>query len=128
MDNADIMRGCMVIGRRISRRDVLEKVTGKEQFSGDMSKEGMLFVVPVHSPVPHGEIVNIDTKEALTVPGVVCILTAADIPGHNMIAPYVIDGQPLLASDRVRSIGDVLCIIAAEDEESAKKARALIKS
>ena len=98
MDNANILRGCLVIGKRIPRRDVLGKVTGKEQYSGDMSREGMLFVVPVHSSIPHGLIRIIDTQAAQSVPGVVSILTAADIPGHNTITPYVIDAQPFLGN------------------------------
>ncbi|MDD5367852.1 MAG: molybdopterin-dependent oxidoreductase [Anaerolineaceae bacterium] len=119
--------GSGVIGKRISRRDVLDKVTGKERYSGDLSKENMLTTIPVHSPVPHGIIRKIDTKVALSVPGVVSILTAADIPGRNTITPFVIDEQPFLSSDRVRSMGDVVCIIAAEDELSAQKAKTLIE-
>ncbi len=116
-----------VIGKRIQRNDVLNKVTGAERYTGDLTKEGMVFVYPVNSPCPHGIIRTIDANDAKSIPGVVTVLTAADIPGSNKIMPYVIDGQPLIASDRVRSMGDVVCLVAAETEKIAKQAAAKIK-
>jgi len=127
MTNVEEIVDSNMIGKRIPRIDVLDKVTGGERYTGDLSKGGMLMVLPVHSPVPHGEIRKIYTEEAQSIPGVVRILTAADIPGRNTITPFIVDGQPFLAPDRVRSLGDVICLVAAENEESAQLASKMIK-
>jgi CO/xanthine dehydrogenase Mo-binding subunit len=116
-----------VIGKRVPRFDVRKKILGEERYAGDLSKPGMLIGCAVHTPVPHGYIHNIDVESALNFPGVHAVLTASDIPGENVMSPYVIDGQPFMASDQVRSLGDVVCVIAAEDEYTARKAAGLLK-
>ena len=60
-------------------------------------------------------------EKALRVPGVEKVFTAKDIPGKNLVGTIVKD-QPILASDRVRYIGDPVALIAAKTEEAAEEA------
>ncbi len=70
---------------------------------------------------PHARIAGIQYAEALNVPGVERIFTARDIPGKNLIGIIKKD-QPVLASDRVRYIGDPVALVAARSAEAAEEA------
>ena len=85
----------------------------------------MLLGKVVYSKQAHAVIRNIDISEALTVPGVHCILTSKDIPGENQMGPVVHD-EPCLADREVTFIGQAMALIAAETEEAALKAENLI--
>ncbi|HID64130.1 MAG TPA: aldehyde oxidase [Anaerolineae bacterium] len=114
-----------IIGRSVTRLDVLDKVTGKTLFPGDLYMEGMLYAKVLWSERPHARILGIDTAEAEKVPGVVAILTADDVPGNEY--GLIFKDQPALNRDKVRSVMDNLAIVVAEDERTAKRARNLIR-
>ena len=114
-----------IIGRSVIRSDVLDKVTGKTLFPGDLYMEGMLCAKVLWSERPHARILDIDTTEAEKVPGVVAILTADDVPCNEY--GLILNDQPALNKDKVRSVMDRLAIVIAEDERTAKKARNLIR-
>ncbi len=63
-------------------------------------------------------MLGLDTDAARAVPGVVAVLTAADIPGGNQIG-VIFPDQPLLVTDRVRMVGDRLALVAARTPEAA---------
>ncbi len=119
-------RDTHVIGKRIPRFDVKDKILGKERFGGDLYLPDMLTGYPIHSPAPHAHLRKIDVEAARKLPGVHAVLTAADIPGKNVSSPYVVDEQPFMAADRIRSVGDVICVIAADNEEIARRAAGLV--
>jgi CO/xanthine dehydrogenase Mo-binding subunit len=114
-----------IIGRSVTRSDVLDKVTGKMLFSGDFYMEGMLYAKVLWSERPHARILSIDTAEAEKVPGVVAVLTADDVPCNEY--GLIFKDQPALNRDKVRSVMDNLVVVVAEDERTAKKARDLIR-
>jgi len=114
-----------IIGQSVTRSDVLDKVTGKMLFPGDLYMEGMLYAKVLWSGRPHARILSVDVTEAEKVPGVVAILTADDVPCNEY--GLIFKDQPALNKDKVRSVMDNLAIVVAEDERTARRARDLIK-
>ncbi len=88
-----------MIGLNKERIDVLDKVLGKPVFAGDRSTEGSLFAVVYRSPRPHAWIRRVDLSKIQAQPGVVKVITAADIPGQNRFGAIKKD-QQCLAENR----------------------------
>ena len=107
-----------VVNRPLPRVDAYEKVTGKLKYGADLRFEGMLHARCVYSRFPHARILAIRKEKALAVPGVRCVLTAADLPGEKTMGE-VIQDQYVLAEDRVRYLGDVVAVVVAETPEAA---------
>jgi len=113
-----------VIGRRLPKPDAIAKATGQAEFIDDFVLPGQLYGKILRSPYAHARIVNIDTTEALKLPGVKAVLTAKDIPGNRM--GFGMDNEGL-KKDKVRYIGDDVAAVAAVDEDTAIRALDLIK-
>ncbi len=110
-----------VIGKQVIRKDGYGKVTGRLKFGADFDKAGFLYGKVLRSPYPHALIKKIDTEKAKTVPGVVAVLTAKDVPGRNGFGAIIPD-QPVLCGDKVRYIGDGVALVAAISEDIAVQA------
>ena len=108
------------VGVEISKVDVLNKVLGEAKYGADLTSEEFLYLKVLRSPKAHAKIIRIETEGALRIPGVERIFTAKDIPGRNLLGTIVKD-QPVLASDRVRYIGDPVALVAAKTEEAAEE-------
>jgi carbon-monoxide dehydrogenase large subunit len=67
------------IGKPLRRKEDLRLVTGGGRFSDDVSLPGQAYAVFVRSPHAHARIRSIDTKTARAMPGVLAVLTAADV-------------------------------------------------
>ncbi|HYC36598.1 MAG TPA: xanthine dehydrogenase family protein molybdopterin-binding subunit [Usitatibacter sp.] len=104
------------------RSDLLEKVTGKATYASDVKIPGMLHGRVLRSPLPHARIRSIDTSAALAMPGVVAVLTGADLEGANTHWGLYLRDRPLIAIDRVRYVGDPVAAVAAVDEFTAEEA------
>jgi len=109
------------VGIEIPKVDALEKALGIAKYGADLPAQEALYLKVVRSPRPHAKIVRIETEEALRIPDVQRIFTAKDILGKNLVGTITKD-QPVLASDRVRYIGDPVVLIAAKTEEAADEA------
>jgi CO/xanthine dehydrogenase Mo-binding subunit len=109
------------IGVDIPKVDVLRKVLGEARYGADLSIEGPLHLRVVRSAKPHAKILKIQLDEAMKIRGVDRIFTAKDIPGKNAIGTITKD-QPILASDRVRYIGDPVAMVAGKTEEAVEEA------
>ena len=109
------------VGIEIPKVDVLEKASGDAKYGADLPSRDPIYLKVVRSPKPHAKIVRIEMGEALKGPGVERVFTAKDIPGKNQVGTITKD-QPILASDRVRYIGDPVALIAAKTEEAAEEA------
>ncbi len=116
---------CTVVGKRVERKDARAKVTGETIYPSDRSREGMLWVVAVRAAHPHARILSIDTERAAAAAGVVRVLTARDVPGENAFGIQFHD-MPVLCSDRVRYLGDVVALVGAESRRAARQAAALV--
>ncbi|KJR49221.1 Xanthine dehydrogenase, molybdenum binding subunit [Desulfosporosinus sp. I2] len=113
------------IGKSIQRIDGIDKVLGKSQYIADIDLPGTLCLKVLRSDVAHALVKKIDVSEVERIPGVVRIFTHVDIPGINGYGIIVKD-QPAL-TDKVRFKGDAIALVAAENEEIAKRALKLIK-
>jgi len=109
-------------GRRL---EALEKATGRAIYAADLSLPGMLHARAVRSPFFHAEIASIDGSRARAVPGVVAVLTAADVPGDNRFGRRYKDQQVLVES-RARQLGDPVALVVAETVEAAEAAVPLV--
>lgn len=105
--------------------DARDKVLGSALYAADLTMPGMLHAAVLRSPHPHADILDIDDREARTLPGVVAVVTARDVPGLNRFG-RVIKDQRVLADGRVRQIGDTVAAVAAESPETARRALSLI--
>jgi len=122
-----------IIGKSIKRIDALGKVTGQTIYPGDRAQENELWLKILFARRPHARIISIDTTEAKALPGVMDVLTAADVP-INQYGLQIPD-QPVLCGpgsskrggDIVRFVGDQVAVVIAETEKIAAQARDLIK-
>jgi len=122
-----------IIGQPINRVDARAKVTGEAKYPGDLAMEGMLHAKILFAERPHARVLQIDTSEAEAAPGVVAVLTAADVPvnEYGLQTP----DQPVLCgpgsskpgSDVVRFVGDQVALVVAETERAAIRARDLVR-
>ena len=114
-----------LLGDSLPRPDALGKVTGAARYPGDLIRAGMLHIKVIFSGRPHARILSIDTSAALAMPGVVTVLTAADVPFN---AFGLIDAdQPVLCGDVVRFEGDKVALLIAESAEVAEAAAKMVK-
>ena len=112
------------IGRRLPRRDAVLQVTGQVRYAEDLRFPKLLHAKFLHSRYPHARILSIDTSRATRAPGVVAVITGADVPfnGMGVFRP----DQPVLANERVRYLGDMVAAVAGETEQAATRALDLI--
>lgn len=114
------------IGDSPHRPDGVAKLKGEFQYAQDLTAEGMLWGATTRSPHPHARIVSIDIAPALAIGGVHAVLTAGDVPGRAVFGLEDAD-QPVLAGEVVRYWGEPVAIVAAEDDDTARKAAAAIE-
>jgi carbon-monoxide dehydrogenase large subunit/6-hydroxypseudooxynicotine dehydrogenase subunit gamma len=128
------------VGASVPRKEDRRLLTGTGQFVDDVDRPGQLWVRFVRSPSAHARLVGVDTAEAEAVPGVAGVLTAADfgddaprIPIRLAVdVPTTVDRdldaflQPVLATDRVRYVGEPVAVVVAEDPYVAEDAAELV--
>ncbi|MBI2917471.1 MAG: xanthine dehydrogenase family protein molybdopterin-binding subunit [Chloroflexi bacterium] len=108
------------VGQRVVRVDGVEKATGHVTYATEVVLPGMLHGKVLRSPYPHARIRRIDTSQAETMPGVVAVVTIADVPQHS--SGYFLQDHHILARDKVRYVGDEVAAVAAADEDTAERA------
>lgn len=126
MGEAPRPRAFQAVGHPLPRPDARAKATGEAVFAADLYFEGMLHGKVLRSRYPHARVLRVDTSRARALPGVVAVLTAADVPGaknHGLLR----NDWPVLAYDKVRYMGDAIALVAAETEETAEAALKLIE-
>ena len=112
------------IGRAIPRREGVAKVTGRARYIDDLTLPGMLHGVTVRSPVPRGILRGISYGAGVPWDDIT-IVTAADIPGRNVVA-LILDDQPYLADGRVNHAEEPILLLAHPDGQLLQEARRLI--
>jgi CO/xanthine dehydrogenase Mo-binding subunit len=123
------MPDTQVVGKSVNRADARQKVTGRALYVGNIEMPGMLHVAVLRSPHPHARIVRVEKSKAEFLPGVVAVLTGADIAAMPGVDPYfgpAFRDQPILAIDRVRHVGDPVVAVAAKNLRTAEDALQLI--
>jgi xanthine dehydrogenase molybdenum-binding subunit len=115
-----------VIGTRPIRPDGVEKVTGKALYGADIDLPGLVYGKVLRSPHSHARIVSIDTAEAEALPGVLAVMTHADLP--IAIAGESDDAAAnVLANEKALYRGHAIAAIAATNLHDAEAALAKIK-
>ena len=116
------------IGSRVHRLDVEEKVLGYGKYPDDFYFPGMIYGSALRSKYPRARVMSIDTSAAEALPGVVCVLTAADIPGKNLIGHLVHDWPVMIPVGGITHfLGDAIALVAGETQAIVEKAKKLIK-
>jgi aerobic carbon-monoxide dehydrogenase large subunit len=121
------------IGARVPRREDARLLTGRGRFVDDEARPGQLWMRVVRSTIAHGLLLSVDKARAIALPGVRCVLTGADIelplipvrvsPRAGDLQPYL---QPVLASNRVRYVGEPVAVVLAEDPYLAEDGAELV--
>jgi CO/xanthine dehydrogenase Mo-binding subunit len=114
------------VGQSIPKIGVIERLRGAPIFSADLDFDDILVLKLLRSTKAHARIVDIDYGKALQIKGVVRVFTEQDIPGKNLIG-IINKDQPLLATGKVRSIGEPIALVAAESESAAQSALDVIE-
>lgn len=116
------------VGSRVHRIDVAEKVQGYGKYPDDVYADGMCYGSAVRSEYPRARVLSIDTSEAEALPGVVCVLTAKDIPGKNYVG-HIKKDQPTLipVGEITHYLGDSVALVCAKDQETLETAKKLVK-
>jgi carbon-monoxide dehydrogenase large subunit len=121
-------RGPGEIGR--SRRPIEDErlVLGRGQYVSDFRLDRTAFLAFARSPYPHARITEIDISRAAAAPGVLAVLTAADLPTRPPVVAVGVLATvpPWLARDVVHTVGEPIVAIIAESESLAADAVALI--
>jgi len=117
------------VGHKHLRPEAVEKVTGSAIYTDDLTFDGMLFAKAKRAMIPHGFLTKLDISKAKALPGVVAVLTAGDIPGEHLHGLVIYDWPVMVGiGERVRYVGDALAIVAAETQDIADQASALIEA
>ncbi|HAM58435.1 MAG TPA: hypothetical protein DCQ64_24695 [Candidatus Rokubacteria bacterium] len=127
------------IGQGIRRFEDLRLLRGQGRYHNDVNLPGQAHAVLVRSPHAHARIRSIDTSAALRAPGVLAVLTGADVARDGLGTMRMTlrrqrpDGSPMFASphrgltqDRVRHVGDPVALVIAETPAQAADAAELV--
>ncbi|HYF85154.1 xanthine dehydrogenase family protein molybdopterin-binding subunit [Azospirillum sp.] len=127
------------IGASVRRREDQRFLTGRGNYTDDFKRPNMTHAVHVRSPYAHARILGIDFTDALAMPGVVAVLTGADMEADKVGSLpcgwqiHSKDGSPMkepphypLARDRVRYVGDAVAVVIAETREQARDAAEMV--
>ena len=109
----------------MARSDAAEKLRGDAQYVGDLVVPRMLHGQVLRSPYAHARIVSIDTSAADAMPGVVAILTGADLLDIDPYYGHAIKDRPIVAIDRVRFAGEPVAARATQAEAISSASRRL---
>ncbi len=117
-----------LVGSRSARYQGAELALGDKEFIGDMVVPGMLHGAIRFSDHPRARVVRIDTSRAGEHPGVVAVVTAADVAGDRTQGSIVRDWPQLVAEGETTAyVGDAIAAVAAETRQAAREAAALIE-
>jgi aerobic carbon-monoxide dehydrogenase large subunit len=120
-----------LVGTPVARREDRRLLTGGARFVADLDLPGCLSVTYVTASVAHAVIRSVDTDAARSTPGVVDVVTAADLdigpqPQISPTYPPVM-ARPLLADGRVRFVGEAVVAIVSETEAAGEDAAELVE-
>jgi len=128
-----------IVGDAPKRREDLRFLTGRGRYLDDLAFEGLVHAVVLRSPHAHARIERIDKQAARAAPGVLTVLTAEDARADGLQPlrpsaeanvqtgkPFAFAPQPVLASGKVRYVGEPVALIIAETHAQALAAAELI--
>jgi selenium-dependent xanthine dehydrogenase len=115
------------VGARLARYDAVRTALGDRPYVDDLVRPGMLHGAVALSAHARARVRRLDTARAAAHPGVVAVVTAADVPGERWYGLIEQDWPGFVAvGEEVRCVGDVLAAVAAVDRHAAREAAALV--
>ena len=123
------------VGQPIERLEDFRFVRGRGQYVDDLARNDMLHAAILRSAVAHGRIRTIDVSRAKKVPGVHAVIIAADLGNPIPLVPMRLQpmpefeafGQPVMARDKVRYVGEALAMVLADSAGIAEDALSAIE-
>ncbi len=109
------------------RLDAVPKVTGKARYAVDFRAHGMLFSAVVRSERGHAVLAGVDDSDALSVEGVVAVITGEDLAPLFPRFGHIIPDHPILAIEKVRYLGEPVALVVAENRYAAHDAADLVR-
>lgn len=121
-----------LLGRGLAHHDFVDKVRGSLRYADDWQLPGMLHGKIVRAQPPSARIAAVHTAQARAVPGVVAVLTAADVPANQLVEEVTglgapVRDAPVLADEVVRYAGEPVALVAAETPEAAEQGAELVE-
>jgi len=117
-----------LVGTNVTMVGGLAKVTGAVNYAPDLVLPRMLYAKALRSPYAHANLLRVDASKAEKLPGVVAVITRDDLAGLSPYFGPVVDDQPAVATDRVRHVGEVVALVAAESRDIAEESLDLIEA
>jgi CO/xanthine dehydrogenase Mo-binding subunit len=115
------------VGHNVERVGGVDRVTGAQKYTADLHMEHVLHVKMVYVDCAHARIDHIDTAEAAKVDGVRCVFTSKDLPQPvPKFGPTFVD-RPVIADGESLFFGEAVACVAAETEDAAEAAAALVR-
>jgi xanthine dehydrogenase large subunit len=124
-DAGDALRTLHAVHAAIAHDSAEKHVAGEALYIDDLPEPvGLLHLFIGQGTRAHAKVTRLDLSAVRSAPGVVCVLTSADVPGKNDIGPVMAD-EALLPEGVVRYVGQPLFAVAAESLAKARTAAAL---
>lgn len=117
-----------LLGESMNRVDASAKALGEAKYADDFYMDGMVYGSALRSEYPRAEILSIDKSEAESMDGVLCVMTAEDIPGTQKVGHLKRDWDVIVPVGKTTHyLGDAVALVAAETPEILEKAKKAIK-
>ena len=127
------------IGASVRRKEDHRFLSGRGNYTDDINRPGQLYAIIRRSDRPHARLLSVDTAAAKAAPGVIAVYTGADLDAdgiggvpcgwqiHNKDgSPMAEPKHPVLATGKVRHVGDPVAVVIADTREQAKNAAELL--
>jgi carbon-monoxide dehydrogenase large subunit len=116
------------LGRSVRRKEDARFIVGRGNYIEDITLPNMLHMAILRSPFAHATIKSIDTSRATELPGIVAVVTGELLAEHNLAWMPTLSGdtQAVLATDKVRTQGQEVACVIADDPYTAHDALELI--
>lgn len=125
-----------LFGASVKRRDDPQLITGKATYTDDVKLPGLAYAAIVRSPHAHARITSVDTRKARSQPGVAAVYTGKDVADKLSPLPCAwlipnsdlkVPPRPVIASDRVRYVGEAVAVVVADSRYGARDAAEAIE-
>jgi carbon-monoxide dehydrogenase large subunit len=121
-----------LVGSRIKRREDPRLIMGRGTYVDDVQLPRMTYAAILRSPYAHARIRSINVDKAKALPGIVAVMTGADLQGKNVPCGWTLPDMkvaphPALAVGKVRYTGDAVAVVVAEERYLARDALDLIE-
>jgi xanthine dehydrogenase molybdenum-binding subunit len=116
------------VGTSLMLYEGADKALGDKNYIDDLKVPGLAHGAFVFSEHPRAKVLKIDTKAAERLPGVVKVITARDVPGEKCVGLIYRDWPVFIGEgEETHCVGDILAMVAADDERTARQAARLIQ-